>query len=233
MKKLLILCITFISVYSTTIAQKDKKEYINEKSKHEIGVNATFFVKQFFNFSNTTLEISPYAFSYKFISKNNHAFRTGIGMDFRALNDPAEEDDDLDIKNSSINLDWRVGYEKQVAISKKFIFTGGVDFVNDMRIQTVKSTQNLFVGPIGPPLESEVKTTNSEIGFGVGPVIGFQVNFTDRIGLYTESALIMKQTMIKNETKVSEAPDLDTKDKSSEIRMDFVLPTSLYFAIRF
>lgn len=233
MKNLAVVILFSIFSFSAFAYKGDSTEVV-QKTKHELSLNATFFVKQFFNFSNNNnIAVSPYAVSYKLITPNNNAFRTSIGLFYSGTKDPIEDSNDK-IVSSALTLDYRLGYEHRFKLGKKWIAFAGIDVTNSL----VKNTTTRFIDvftPTPPFDDVTVKITSNDqiIGFGVGPVVGVQINFTPRISLFTESSFLFNQSFLKSEV-VADSPLVEErKDKSSATSMQFVLPTSLFFAFKF
>jgi hypothetical protein len=202
-------------------ASPDSLEVV--KPRHQLAVNATFFLKQFLNFSNSSIEpISPYLLTYSVVKKG-HGFRTGIGVDF--IHSENTEDDSDDVRTvSGTAYDMRVGYEYQLQLSRAWWLFTGIDVIARFNKDKVVS---------GTAFDN-FTTETKEHGFGAGPVLGIQVNFNKRIGLFTETALYFtnSKSVRKEESGIFQQVD-DSKETTTITQIRFTLPTSLFFVIRF
>ncbi len=190
--------------------------------KHELAVNATFFIKQFLNFSeDNSIEISPYAISYKRINSKLKVFRFGLGL---TLLNSKFQDDALpsDRVTKNISLNTRVGFEKQFQLTKTWSTYIGVDLTGSYGVSST-SFNNGF---------EEVTTERTSWNIGCGPVLGIQVHFNDRISLFTETAFYYAYQETNDKSTFSVSTFQNDTDKLTEQRIRFVLPTSLFFAVR-
>lgn len=231
MKKLLpiLFCIICLSSY----AGKNDSTKVKKDFTHELSLNATFFVKQFINFSGNNIAISPYALSYKLINEKNNALRFSIGVDFRDDKDPIEGTPDK-ITSTQVNLDYRIGFEHRFDLGKKWMAFVGADVTNSLTRNKTTTTTTIF-NPAPPfdEIEAQVFENDQTVGIGMGPVVGIQINFTPRICLFTESSFLFTQSFSKSEIRSTPPFVPERKDLSTRRNMAFILPTSLFFGFKF
>ena len=80
MRKPLLICIACLYLVTMPLKALCQEAEVPAKYTNQIGINTTFFFKQFLNFSdNNTIAVSPYVLTYKLISPRNHSFRMAVG----------------------------------------------------------------------------------------------------------------------------------------------------------
>jgi opacity protein-like surface antigen len=216
MKNLILLLLTTSIVFKSSANDSTS----NNKIQIDLNVNATKFVKQFVNFNNSNFEISPYLFGMRVIKGKNN-FRWNYGIDYNT-NTVSGSNGESSIQNN--NQNFRLGYLREVVISKKFSSYLGPDFVLSYLENKTKSGGNGFTS----------ERSQRQSGVGLGLNFGFQWNLTSRIAIYTESTLLMESQSgdIKNKTSSGG----QTFEENSNIRgssVRFVAPTSLFFHYKF
>lgn len=229
-----ILSILFCLIFVCSYAGKKDSTTVKQDFTHELSLNATFFIKQFINFSgNNNIAISPYALSYKLINAKNNAMRFSIGMDYRSTVDPIEDTPDK-VSSTSVNLDYRIGFEHRFDLGKKWMAFVGADITNSLS-KNKTTTTSTIINPSPPfnEIEAKILRNDQTVGIGMGPVVGIQINFTPRISLFTESSFLFTQNISKSEVRSTPAFVPESKDKFSSSSMQFILPTSLFFGFKF
>ena len=203
---------------------KDSSHICKKKCRmeHDVNINTTFFIKQILNFSNTSLEISPYIVGYKFFPVRNHGLRFAFGGNFSSSNQNPESTFVQISKTGEI--DYRVGYEYRHFFGKRWVFFAGVDFTNSFIWNVTKVNSNTDI----------IKTANNTLSLGGGPVVGIQVNFGKHISLFTETAFYYTYSSVSSKVTSLNFPELNqNKVTDTEQTGKFLLPTSLFFVFRF
>lgn len=219
MFKQLFLLVVSVLFFQVAIAQIDSS--LTKNRKHYVSVNGTFFVKQFLSFTDATnFSISPYFIEYRFMPKK-HGFRVNFGGNFN------NRKDKLDSSQVSINntteLDFRIGYLYQKNINKRWDFYLGADIINSIgnSLRRNNTTSDIV----------SIKSSSTTLGFG--PSLGIQFNINNRIGLFTETAMYYQFTGGKNTNTFFNFPEFNTETSFNNNRVSFILPTSLFFFVRF
>ena len=206
---------TLIILTSTVFAQES--ETPQPKTTHEIGVNFTFFVKTFLslNNSNSNNISTPYALSYKLL-RNNNGMRFGVGGIFNETIQKDERDTtELSTKNTS--FDFRLGYERQVPVTKRWLTYFGWDILYGL-------------GNTSSETES-VNTKETTQTIGTGPVIGIQFNINKKIKLFTESSVYFTSSDISRKETFQNFPQQNLEENGSSTDFSFGLPTNIFLTI--
>ncbi len=199
---------------------------------HEVGVNATFFVKEFLSLNEDDPDFEPYSLYYKLLNNNAEmAFRFGLGLSIdnstEKQNSGNQNEPERKDKASSFNL--RLGAEKQFPIGKKWLAYLGGDFV----YQQQSSERNIV-----DPFFSSTTTEFDQSLLGGGPVIGVQFKINERIRLSTETSLYYlsgtETSTIRFEEDfptIEPIEDIETETDMENLLIN--LPSSVYFSIVF
>ena len=187
----------------------------------QIGINTTFFFKQFLNFSsNSTIVVSPYVLTYKLISPKNHAFRMAVGGNFSTKTETFSSGTPPRKTNTQA-LDFSAGYEYRQPLSNHWLCFFGVDAVT--HLENAKT--------VAQDATETVTTITNNNSYGAGPMVGIQFNISKRICLFTETSLIFNASTQSFETKFQNSPQFNDKQTTKETTINFVLPTSIFLAI--
>lgn len=188
--------------------------------RHQVGVNTTFFFKQFLNFTNNNaIAVSPYVITYKAISRSGNAFRMGIGGTFN--NRKEEDDNQVPRITNAYELDLSLGYEYRKSVSKSWLCFFGLDAVTHLANSKTVANDGF----------DETTTITKNNRFGAGPLMGIQLNISKRVSLFTETAIIFSYTSGSFESKFKNNPVFDSKETISETGINFVIPTSVFLAV--
>ncbi len=192
------------------------------KYTSQIGVNTTFFFKQFLNFSqNNTIAVSPYVLTYKLISPRNHAFRMGVGGTYSNKKETFENTGQLPRTTNAYSLDFSAGYEYRMPLSDRWLCFFGADAVTDLVSSKVIATDP----------SDEVTTITKTTEYGGAMVVGIQFNISKRISLFTETSVQFTNSKSSFESTFLNNPGFNSKQVTRETSVNFVLPTSLFLAI--
>lgn len=209
-----------ISFSSLSIqAQETGKE---KRNQHQIGVNASYFFKQFLNLgSNNNLTISPYILSYKIVDRKHHGFRMGAG--FNMLSNTQNPDSTNSVKNSTSSYNLRFGYEFQKELGPKWMCFFGADGLFNYSLDKT-NTSNGF---------DQVTNSETILTYGAGPVLGFQYNLSKHISLFTETGIYALVGQSVSKSSFLSNPQFNDETKTTVTSVSFLLPTSLFLIVRF
>ncbi len=210
--RIFVLAILFLSIINRIYSQEEPSF-----KRHEVGFNATLFVKQILNFSSNSIPFSPYQFTYKYLTKKGVNFRLGSGVSSSKTTETVPKSDPKVTKNYSLH--HRLGIEKQSVINKHWKCYYGVDLTYDY------SDSKSDFGT------SSIRDIGS--GFGAGPVLGIQYYINDRLSFYTEASMLYTNITTKTDSNNSANPQQNQSKKLHDISANTILPTTLFFAIKF
>ncbi len=227
MKKLFILMpfLAFCKLYSQT-------QVIDSPLKHQIGVNANLFIKQFLNFNgaNPTAN-NPYLLQYKYLFNPKLALRTGIGF-----NSTKSEEKDVNLKIERTNslFDYRIGLEIRKHIHKKWLMFGGLDLTYNNNGNRNKST-SVFDDGFNPPSTVITEVKNNTNLYGLGAVYGIEFSLNAHIKLLTETTVNveMGKRSSSSSTSGSSFPVTPINRTTKLTNVNFTLPSFLVFVMSF
>lgn len=194
--------------------------------KHQLGINATVFVKEFLSFNTITAPAdNPYLLTYKYMLGNNNALRAGLG--FRLLSLKQSSSTLSNVPDSNLqNYYLRIGYEKQFKLAKRFIgYAGG-----DIRWHYEKAVSKTTVASVPPNQLSTVTTKN--LAVGGGPVLGIEFMLSRRLSLSAEGAFLYFYSEEHKIAEDSRFPSLSTTFFEAKNQTLLSFPTTLYFIIK-
>lgn len=208
----------FAALPFVTKAQTDETPL---RYSNQIGVNTTFFFKQFLNFSsNNAIAVSPYVLTYKLISPKNHAFRMGIGG---ILSNKSEtfQVGQPPRKTNAYTLNFSAGYEYRRVLSNRWLCFFGADVITDLISSKV----------VAEDFSDVVTTITKNTKYGGAAIVGLQFNISKRVSLFTETSVQFTTGNSKFEARFLNNPGFNSKQTTNETSVNFVLPTSLFLAI--
>ena len=216
--KTLTITLFFIALTSIAFTQDITTEELPKRT--DFGINATSFVNKFLNFNDSEGDVGDFLFTHRIYRYEKMILRMGFDIGYTNVKiEP--DDDDEEILSSIFNAKYRVGWEKQNPIAKKWTFLSGYDFLTGFRNNTVESKNNF----------DDVKSVDWTYDIGMGPIVGFQFNINEKVGLFTESTFYL--TYFINKNKITFDSDPAEVDKSQGWNFDITLPTTLYFFVKF
>jgi len=191
------------------------------KPQHQLFANTTFFLKQIINLSNQNIAISPYIIGYKCYFKK-HGLRASLGGTFSKK---TEYPDSVSVRITDNNsIDYRVGYEYRHAFGKRWTLLTGADVVGRQGFGSVKSNTSFDIVTTGT-------NTNS---IGLGPFLGIQINLSNKIALFTETAFYYSYAWSHRKVNSKNFSELNIdRSNGTEYKGEFILPTSIYFVFSF
>lgn len=190
------------------------------KVQFEAALNCTKFAKQFLSLSNNNLDISPYVIGLRVGYKKNW-LRLGAGVDYSHNSSTGNGFSNTVSLN---NQDFRIGYQREVPLSKYFSSFLGADILTSNFQNKTVSNSDIF--------NSENK--DDLTGFGLGFNIGIQWNISKRIAFYTEAGI---QSISKSGSSVNRTwgggSDFENKTNLTETSIKYIAPTSIFFHFKF
>jgi hypothetical protein len=187
--------------------------------KYELGLNVTGSLAGFFNAEGIKEGIDPYLISLKLVNHKN-ALRLGLAVKAQKSKefDPTTFNN-RDLTNNETRL--RVGFERRIPISTRFLYHWGLDVIGEYAVEDVKT-----FGQFG-----QIVLNTSAIGIGAGPVFGFSYQLHPRVTLSTESSFYAVGRFIKEQQDIPPATPITFKNQN--FRFLPILPSSLYLNFRF
>lgn len=197
--------------------------------KHRIGVNTTFFVKQFLNFSNTNLATSPYLLTYDYIFNGSHALRAGLGIDYsRIKTNP--DNTNTDRITSNFSTDVRIGWAKYLNTAPTFgKATRWVPYVGADLVMGIANSKVTGSGTFG----DDVVTRNNSWSAGLGGVAGMTFRLSHSVSLGTETSFYARYSNQVQKVSSTLNPFLNTTDVTDSQTVKITLPTTLYLIFHF
>lgn len=220
MRKLLLMVFTCFTFGAAT-AQ-------DSSYRHQLGINATLFVKQYLTFnSSTVVNASPYLLTYKNIN-NGKGLRAGLGYNSSSSNRNPNNGSPL-VETNTMNVDFRIGYEWQHKLSRHWLYYVGVDAIYDYDLSRTKSSSTSGF----PPQTVEITTASEGFGAGGGAVLGLEFRLGKRISLNTETTAYMRYSESRNSQNNPQFPQFNTSDFTARNSFSIILPTSIFFVVHF
>ncbi|MGV3598336.1 MAG: outer membrane beta-barrel protein [Bacteroidota bacterium] len=220
--KLKLIVISFLLLSQAAFAQTDD----DLKPEHQIGVNATLFIKQFLSFNDNVFNSSPYSLTYKYIDQNE-GWRIGLGGSNTSSKSNPNNGTNI-TSNTNINIDARLGYEWQKKLDKRWLMYYGLDGIYSY--SKFRSTSSIQSGGF-PPKTEEVISSTEDFGFGGGPILGMEFKINKRISLNAETAAYFNY----RETRIR---DINTafvgfqrNEFTANTSLFINLPTAIFFII--
>lgn len=233
--KHLFLMITFLFAVATSFAQqpdtaffaKETNFFAKGNAKNEIGIDATWFVKNILNFGGTSGYSNNYLIQYKRFLKKNQAIRFGVGgrilkrdetMDQTAMQDQ--------IKYNNYYFNARLGFEFRNTFGKRWLFYYGADLLAWYRYSSQKAIHTATS-------VYETENISKSVSWGLGPVIGFEFALNSRLSLSTEGSLYFMHTHQNEKYLNKNTPQSNLENTSKNSYMSIQVPLSLYINYRF
>ena len=215
------LCISFFILLGIAAFAQDSRKNDNAIS-YEVGLNLTNVLSSFLSIDNEQLDADPYSVGFK-IKKGKNVFRTSASLVLKnSLENDAIINGQRSLKDNVFGL--KLGYEKRMRISDRFSGFFGFDMLGEYRIE-----ESEFV----PNFGERVEDVQEQIVFGGGPVLGIMFHINKKLSLGTESTLYFIYGKEDSETKFLPSGEIFSKDQSTFIGLNHMLPQSLYFIFHF
>ncbi|MFZ1750743.1 MAG: hypothetical protein WAU01_11150 [Saprospiraceae bacterium] len=215
----------FIFCSATLIAQ-DQTKTLSEyyPFKNEIGINFTNVLGNVLSLNPNNAN-SPYGLTYR-RHLGKFSLRTAINVEYSQKRESDFIDNTFIDRNLLLTqVDFRVGLEKHLLLSKHFLFSYGIDLLGTLGKE--KSDITNFKDTTFTSFTSNSQT----YGGGLGPVLRLEYKISDRIFISTESTLYgFYSRTTENIVLNSISSDEPTKSNAS---FELILPQSLFFNISF
>ncbi len=221
---LLALCSTLLTAVS--YAQTDSTL---KNPRYEVGVNGTYFFKQFLNFSTKSVSDTaanvletPYSFTSKFKFKKGF-LRVGLGLKINSENASSSKTADYKINNNN-DYQLRVGYEKQRKLNKRCSVYYGADILGGLNDLTVHANSGFDF----------VTISDRSWVIGAAPFAGFQFRLWENIALSTETSFRYRYTTFGESATFSKNADFNEKGARLKTqKVDFLPPSVVYVTFIF
>ena len=205
----------FAQEKDSTSSQNNSTFYNNEW-----GINITGFANQFFSFNGEPADEGAFLFTYKYIG-GKRALRLGVGL-FLSHTNTEDGPNSAPLNTDGVDIDFRIGLERQFAIERRWLFTAGGDFLIGYKDLTSNSNSNF----------GTIKIKNEELSVGIGPVLGIHFRFSPRVSIGTEGTIYLNFFSTKSSTDFGGVGGGEETDKSEGVKFAMVTPLALYFAVR-
>jgi hypothetical protein len=186
---------------------------------HELGLSTSFFQNNVLNNSQGT---NPYSLTYKLIT-HKLGIRLGAGGTF--TQNKVEEEGFADNKRDiSYTTDVRLGAEWRKSIKDKWLIYAGIDLIG---------TQIVDKSIIDSGFD-KVTDISSALGYGGGPVVGFQFYVNEHLSFATEGAAYFRNLKTTTARLFENFPDFDDNiNSTSSQEVVSQLPSNIYIIYRF
>jgi opacity protein-like surface antigen len=223
--------ILLVSIYTLvgTLCFAQTVDTVAKMPRYEVGVNGTYFFKQFLNFSgktnvdsSTNVLETPYYLTSKF--KIGKGFlRIGVGVKINSENTSSSKTADYKINNNN-DYQLRLGYERQRRLNRKCSLYYGADILGGLNDLTVHSNSGFDF----------VTLSDRSWVIGVAPVAGFRVQLWENIALSTETSIRYRYTIFGESATFSKNVDFNEKGaKLKTQKVDFLPPSVIYITFMF
>lgn len=229
MKTISTICI--LCLFSITIFAQETDEV--KPFRHEIGIDVSsilggVLVESAFGF--TTVEPYKFPLNYRLYTPILN-FRTAIGISSASEVYSTIYVDGLDtLEGNDIILNARIGIEKMHQIGSRWSFYYGIDYeyshLNDFR-----QTKSISRG-------YQTDWTVSGQRHGIAPMLGFRLEFNDRIGLQTELKCVYsinRQDVKREYTAIVDNPiNMPENESTHSIinNINFEIPNVLILTVK-
>lgn len=223
--------ILLISLYVLvgTACFAQSKDSIAKMPRYEVGVNGTYFFKQFLNFSGksnvdsaTSVLETPYYLAAK-VKLGGGFLRMGVGVKINSENTSSSKIADYRVNNNN-DYQLRIGYEKQRRLNKRCSVYYGADALGGFNDLTVHSNSGFDF----------VTLSDRSWTLGVAPVAGFRVQLWENIALSTETSIRYRYTVFGESATFSKNADFNEKGAQLKThKVDFLPPSVIYVTFMF
>ncbi len=241
MKKLVALAIIALLF---TLSVNAQEENIVIEGKNEISLDITSFAGmiryQFTGYDYDTENFNsiypfysnnPFYLSYK-RKFNNSAIRVGFGA-LISKNTKQVKNPEADTKDQLGYYNFRIGYEHQKDLSKRWKINYGIDFISSIHISKREDNENFFPINSSEQVIENVTRENHTITYGIGPVLGIRYKLNSNIELGTETSWTISHLKSTWEYKHEVDTENSYKTNSRAIVSNFIIPFNLFLAINF
>jgi len=197
------------------------QEKSDSEITHQIGINVTSFIENFFVLSGNNANPGPYSITYKRI-KDGKALRLGFAgrLNIADSSQPGQA-----VRRNINNLfQLRFGREWRKNISKRWLCFYGGDIIGNLSSRTSSINDGL----------GNNTTSNTSFGGGLGAIAGIQFKISDRIFLTTEAGFLYNYSFQKFSQTFDAFPELNIDPTTTNFNsLDFELPSAIFFVVSF
>ncbi len=230
MKKLLTLLAISIPVLASAQKLSDSL-WASKNIHHQVGINATAFIKQFLSFNSSLPQADPFSVTYKLFNSNAAGTKLvggRIGLGFTEITQSGTPNPNFERSVRQTTTASKLGLEMQQKIAERWTLMYGVDmvYISENLKVTTKSMNN--------GMQFTTVNNESTTNIGGGPFLGLQFNINKRLSLSTETAFYYldgtnKSTTTTDFPQGGTPEDRKTKNKS----ISFISPANINFNIMF
>ncbi len=226
---LLIVCLAPLCLKAQT--KKPKKETKSYKNvdyygfRNDIGINVTNVLASVFSL-NGEKDPNPFSLIYRRHYKRT-SLRLGTNFTYKKTRQQEFTSGDFLLRDLAVsNGSLRVGLEKHLPLSNKFMFSYGFDLLGGLSLEKSEVTENTING-----VTNFFSATQNAYSTGAGPVLRFDFKLSDRMFLSTESAIYATRQWMTSSVSINGV----RSDDPTRAGFDLVLslPQSLYFNVLF
>ncbi len=218
--------ISFIIAFKFSLGLSQKESIsINDfyVYKNELGINFTNVLGNVLSL-NPNNASSPYGLTYR-RHYAKWSLRSALNINLDNLNeDDFENGNFINRKLNTIGGDTRIGVEKHLVLSKKMMFSYGIDALFGIEKEHSEINDFNFGG-------TSFISDDYTYGFGAGPVIRLEFKLSDRMFLSTESTLYGYYSVRTSSISINGNVSNDPTKNNSKLTLE--LPQSLFFNISF
>lgn len=212
-----IVCLSALSYGQITHPRDGSKTEFN----NVVGVDATGLLQQFLSLNQYGgYYYVPYIATYKRIIKSN-AIRFGLGGSISNSSTTEQDTSNLERNRNTFNVG--IGFEHYTYINKKCNLYFGIDAIYQYSYNEYHSWSPAY------NYNSEDKTH----GYGVSPVLGFQLRYWNRISFAVETSyeILYSTNKSTDDRKYPEYPETQEKSDGTGISTRFVPPVMIRFQV--
>lgn len=198
---------------------------LNAQIQHQIGVNASGFVKQFITPNNAANNnANPYLVTYRMYTPKIN-YRAGVGGTYSFLNEDNGAAQFLqNTDQQSYNM--RVGVDFIKPIAKRWFFYYGID------LTTFRSSTKIETTPKNPgPFVSKSIVTRTAKSSGASGCFTFEYRLNDKITMFTEANLNFTRSRSLEKVENPDFPNSSSESKTRAGNFNFTSPLSIFFSI--
>ncbi|MCI5058399.1 MAG: hypothetical protein MRY83_19970 [Flavobacteriales bacterium] len=200
--------------------------------KNEIGTDITVLIDQILSFDDDPF-VAPYLSTYQLTYKRHfNRFSARFAIGGNTSSDDAIDDTSGEVyQRTRQDINYRIGVEKHLELSKKWNFYYGLDFRH-----SINNANNPFHFQNGGWRRGYDRKSYT---VGIAPIIGIDFRISDRVALQTEANFVAYLTKLTEQPiimQISEDPSQDMpstdliEDRSSGT--NFNAPNFLVLTIR-
>lgn len=219
--------LVFIVCIATFVNAQSDADTISTSKKinatHQLGLNATIFIKQFLSFSNASVSVqsSPYVLDYSVTFNKKHGLKASLGGSYNNLS-RQNSNTETEFQNR-YSIDYRLGYFYHIKIAKKWGVQVGADVIASNANSLIRNNTTFDI----------TTTSTKSFSIGGGGDLRMLFNINKRIALFTETGLYFTNTSSQEKIVSNNNPSFNRDIKSSSKKIEFIIPASIFFAIKF